>query len=106
MKCIQESLSFTDTMAAVKDSVPNNVTVSYYFICMLHLANEKVGVFSVREPLHRIIIHLVFIGPRVQRQRRPGGLRNYQVDEEIGPTNNSVLEAIRLHSLASQLKIC
>ena len=38
-----EIRSFKDTMLAVKDSVPNNVSVSYFFICMLHLANEKVG---------------------------------------------------------------
>jgi condensin complex subunit 2 len=36
-----ETLSFKETMLAVKNTVPENVTVSYFFICMLHLANEK-----------------------------------------------------------------
>eukprot|EP00750_Incisomonas_marina_P027906 INCI6272.1.p1 GENE.INCI6272.1~~INCI6272.1.p1 ORF type:complete len:705 (-),score=193.39 INCI6272.1:1263-3377(-) len=38
----EATMSFKDTMLAVKDTVPNNVSVSYFFICMLHLANEKV----------------------------------------------------------------
>lgn len=38
----EATMSFKDTMLAVKNTVPDNVSVSYFFICMLHLANEKV----------------------------------------------------------------
>ncbi|GLE09975.1 hypothetical protein PINS_up021948 [Pythium insidiosum] len=33
--------TFENVVHSVSDSVPSNVTVSFYFICMLHLANEK-----------------------------------------------------------------
>lgn len=34
-------LHFDSVLQDIADKVPSNVTVSFYFICMLHLANEK-----------------------------------------------------------------
>ncbi|TMW62828.1 hypothetical protein Poli38472_005446 [Pythium oligandrum] len=33
--------TFDSVVNSISDKVPSNVTVSFYFICMLHLANEK-----------------------------------------------------------------
>ena len=36
-----EGVSFQGTVAALAPSAPASITVPFYFICMLHLANEK-----------------------------------------------------------------
>ncbi|KAF0687152.1 Aste57867_21123 [Aphanomyces stellatus] len=38
---IKEQVSFEGLVQEVAPKVPSNVTVSFYFICMLHLANDK-----------------------------------------------------------------
>ncbi|RQM21407.1 hypothetical protein B5M09_009795 [Aphanomyces astaci] len=38
---IQSKVSFEELVQDVAPKVPPNVTVSFYFICMLHLANDK-----------------------------------------------------------------
>ncbi|RLO06912.1 hypothetical protein DYB28_010404, partial [Aphanomyces astaci] len=38
---IQSKVSFEELVQDVAPKVPSNVTVSFYFICMLHLANDK-----------------------------------------------------------------
>ncbi|CAK4069476.1 unnamed protein product [Aphanomyces euteiches] len=38
---IKEEVSFEELVSEVAPKVPSNVTVSFYFICMLHLANDK-----------------------------------------------------------------
>jgi hypothetical protein len=38
---LPERVSFVDTVVDMAPQVPSNVSVSFYFICLLHLANEK-----------------------------------------------------------------
>ena len=42
-----EVLSFDNVVSDLAPKVPNNITVPFYFICVLHLANEKVRVGCV-----------------------------------------------------------
>lgn len=36
-----DGVSFQATVAALAPTAPSSITVPFYFICMLHLANEK-----------------------------------------------------------------
>ena len=50
------AFSFSEAMSEIVDTVPNDVTVPFYFICVLHLANEHGLELNGQEDLKNFII--------------------------------------------------